>query len=954
MNSARKPSVPSSSAEDLAGSRVDRFVIRSRLGSGGMGEVYYAEDTKLHRPVALKRVTRKLRSDPDARRHILKEAQRASALSSEHIASVYDVVEGHGELFLVMEYVEGITLRQRLLSTGRMSLSSFLNVAVQCAEALAEAQRRGIVHRDVKPENIMLSGADHVKILDFGLARRLPVADHTAITASMESQSLHCVGTPGYMAPEVLLEKEVDGRADIFSLGVVFYEMLTGQSPFETKKLIGTADSILHAQPRPMGKLVGGVPAELERIVGRMLAKDPSLRYQSAGDLLVDLRTLQSAVAPGHRLNLLTRFGGHAFWPRVLVGAAAVFLCLAVAWGFYARTHSPAKLAARSWVLIADFDNFGDQSVPDKGAREAFTIALQQSRYLNVLPRARVYEALQRMKRPDVTHIDEAIGREVCRREDAKALLAGSIARIDNTFQISVWATDPVHGNLLLAENTRITDRGQFFEEVDSLARKVRNRLGESLSGIEESSRPLARVTTNSLEALQLYSQALDLMAQGNPEQARGLLEGALARDPNFAMAYLHLGDCYSSVIGKTERAMAEMQRAYELRQTVTERERLWIEGQYHNFQESYELAAQSFTALVNLYPDDAEAHEQLAQANENLGRLDVAISEQRRALELDPNSVPGFTALILWLARTNQNDDAIRTYELASHRGMESPYLRWGLGMAYLGQDQTAGAREQFQSMSHGSPVEAELGQIYLAVADLWEGKMGAAEAKLSSGLPQQSAARESLSSVRHYLLGRTSLLLGDARSGKRQAELILAMPSSDLQTIDLLLAGKLLVDAGDTERASQVLHRLMTIRQRTPTGWNNASFHCLEGEILLAEGRVDQALASFQSAVGEFEDPTFHLGLARADQRKQDWVHASEQFEQFLKEQGQVLQQGFPPDLALAHFELGRVYRHTNDLSRAEGHYQQLLAMWRQGDDIPIRRLAVRELQQVHSSRD
>ena len=482
----------------------------------------------------------------------------------------------------------------------------------------------------------------------------------------------------------------------------------------------------------------------------------------------------------------------------------------------------------------------------------------------------------------------------------------------------------------------------------------MRNRLGESLSGIEESSRPLARVTTNSLEALQLYSQALDLMARGNPEQARGLLEGALARDPNFAMAYLHLGDCYSSVIGKTERAMTEMQRAYELRQTVTERERLWIEGQYHNFQESYELAAQSFTALVGLYPDDAEAHEQLAQADENLGRLDMAISEQRRALELDPNSVPGFTALILWLARTNQNDDAIRTYQLASHRGMESPYLRWGLGMAYLGQDQSADAREQFDSMSHGSPVETELGQIYLAVADLCEGKMGAAEAKLSSGPPQQNAGRESLSSVRHYLLGRTQLLLGDGRSGQRQAELILAMPSSDLQTIDLLLAGELLVDAGNKERAAQVLHRLLTIRQSTPTGWNNASFHYLEGEILLAEGKVDRALASFQNAVGEFEDPMFHLGLAHADQRKQDWVHASEEFEQFLKERGQVLQQGFPPDLALAHLELGRVYRHTNDLARAQLHYQQLLTMWRQGDDIPIRRLAVRELQQVHASRD
>ena len=305
MSTARRAPIPFPPPEDLAGSRVGRFVIRSKLGAGGMGEVYYAEDTKLQRPVALKRVSRKLRSDPEARRHILREAQRASALSSEHIASVYDVVEDLDEIFLVMEYVEGTTLRRRLQSAGHLTLDSFLHVAVQCAEALKEAQQKGIVHRDLKPENIMLTGADHVKILDFGLARRLAVGDETAMTASVESQSLGCAGTPGYMAPEALLEQEVDARADIFSLGIVFYEMLTGQHPFETKRLIGTTDHILHYEPPPMGELVGGVPEELERIVGRMLAKEPQARYASAADLLVDLRVVVSSAKAGHLLRYI-------------------------------------------------------------------------------------------------------------------------------------------------------------------------------------------------------------------------------------------------------------------------------------------------------------------------------------------------------------------------------------------------------------------------------------------------------------------------------------------------------------------------------------------------------------------------------------------------------------------------------------------------------------------------
>lgn len=689
----------------------------------------------------------------------------------------------------------------------------------------------------------------------------------------------------------------------------------------------------------------------MEKIVGKMLAKDPALRYQNAQELLDDLRAFQAEPAQERRAKLL-KFGKVTRSRRLLAGLLGVSLCLAAAWAVYQWTRPPAKVAARSWVLITDFDNFGDPSVPDKGVREAFAIALQQSRYLNVFPRARVYEALQRMQRSDIARVDETIGREICRRENAKLLLAGSIARVDNTFQINVWATDPLHGNLLLAENTRISDRGQFFEKVDSLARRVRNRLGESLAGIEGSSRPLAQVTTNSLEALQFYSQALDLMARGNYKQASGLLQDALSRDPNFAMAHLRLGECYSSVIGKNERAVVEMGRAYDLRQSVNERERLWIEGEYHNIQESYELAAQSFSSLVELYPDDAGAHEQLAQANENLGRLDVAITEQRRALELNPNSMTGFTALILWLAASNRNGEAIQAYKLASQRGMESTYLAWGLGLAYLGQGQTSEARDQFQRLSRGSPVETEIAQIYLAATDLYEGKLGAAEAKLSAGLPQRSASRETLASVRRYLLGRIRLLLGDRQGGQRQAEMILAIPASDLQTIDLLWAGKLLLDAENVDGARTVLHRLEAIRRETPTGWNNASFHYLQGETLLADGKIDAALASLQSAVQEFSDPTFHLELARAYQRKQDSAHALREFDEFLKAQGYVLQHGFPPDLALAHLELGRVFRRNHDLTQAEFHYQQFLAMWRQGDDLPVRRLAVRELQQLHSA--
>lgn len=941
MGSPRRALVPFPAPEDLSGRSVGRFVIRSKLGAGGMGEVYYAEDPQLKRPVALKRVSNKLGSDPEARQHILREAQRACALKSEHIASVYDVVEDLGELFLVMEYVEGETLRQRLRRP--MTLEQFFEIATQCAEALIAAHEHGIVHCDIKPENIMLTPAGQVKILDFGIAKHLP---RSAQSSTLDS--IRVGGTPAYMAPEVLLEELPDTRTDIFSLGIVFYEMLTLKNPFFTNSFVATSERILHQTPTAIRALNPHVPAGLDAVVMKAMAKSSAQRHANARELLEDLRAVQAGVVP-KKLRPPASLEEQRKKRHYLVAAIVGLVVVAAVFAIRLWSHREPMLAERGWVLISDFETSRDEGIPDKGVREGLTIALQQSRYINVFPRSRAYEVLQRMKKENVARIDETLGREICQRENLQVLVTGSIEHMGQVFQITVRGLDPVRGNLLFADKERFDRKDEFFDKVDSLARRVRERFGESLADIEGNSRPLAKVTTPSLGALQLYSQALDLVARGNPTQAVPFLQSALEQDPNFAMAHLRLGECYSAVIGKNEKAVSEFKRAYDLRQTVTDRERLWIEGQYEDVQESDELSARSFAVLAGLYPDDAEAHQALAQAYDNLGQLDSAIAEQRRALELNPNSLSAFTSLILWLARNNQNDEAIRAYEMASQRGMESPYLRWGLGMANLGENQLREAREEFQRMSQGSAAEREIGQIYSAVADLCEGKLGAAQAKLAADLPERGGSRKDLSIARRNLLGRIRLMQGDRQGAQRQAELILTTPLTDLQTIDFRSTGSVFAAVGNTKRARQMLNNLATIRQRTPTGWNNGSFHYLEGEILLTEGKPTEALTAFQAAAAEYPDPTFHSGLARAYQRQQDWARESQELEQFLQARGYVLRQGFPPDLVLAHLELGRAYRRMNDLARAQFHYQQFLATWRQADDLPSRRLAARELEHL-----
>jgi serine/threonine protein kinase len=539
-NACRVP-IPFPAPDDLTGRSVARFAIRYKLGTGGMGQVYYADDPQLKRPVALKRVSNKLGSDFEARQHILREAQRACALKSEHIASVYDVVEDLDELFLVMEYVEGETLRQYLRRP--MNLGQFFEIATQCGEALVAAHEHGIVHCDIKPENIMLTPAGQVKILDFGVAKHLPRSDQSS---TLDSSLVG--GTPAYMAPEVLLENLPDPRTDIFSLGVVLYEMLTLKNPFLSSSFVATSERILHETPASILGFNPHVPAGLDEVVMKAMAKSPAQRYANARELLADLRAVQAGVIP-QKLKPIISLQKEREKKRWLVAAVVVIAVAGAIFAIYRWNRKGPILAERGWVLISDFTTSGDENIPDASVREGLTIALQQSRYINVFPRSRAYEVLQLMKKEGLTRLDESLGREICQRENLQVLLTGSIEQMGQVFQITVRGLDPVRGNLLFAERERFEQKDRFFDKLDSLAIQVRRDLGESLGGIEKNSRPLARVTTTSLEALQLYSQAKDAKDRGKDEQAPDLLQGAIRLDPDFAMAHMRLGEFHSTCL---------------------------------------------------------------------------------------------------------------------------------------------------------------------------------------------------------------------------------------------------------------------------------------------------------------------------------------------------------------------------------------------------------------------
>lgn len=927
--------------QPLSGVLAGRFIVGERLGDGGMGEVYRAQDIRLKRTVAVKRLSPQLRADPNYRSRFHYESERVSRFSDAHIAAIYDVLEEQSEIFLVMEYIEGENLRQRLCRP--IALEEFFEIATQCAEALIAAHERGIVHCDIKPENIMVTTKAQVKILDFGVAKHLPRSDQssTADPAAM-------AGTPAYMSPEVLIEKVPDGRADIFSLGVVFYEMLTGRHPFLASSLIVTTDRIRYETPTGIRTFNPMVPESLEAVVKKAMAKGLDQRYATAADLLEDLRTVQAGVTPS---KLSLALSPRPRTNRILLGVMAVIVFAIAVYGIFLWQHGPPVLSERGWVLITDFDSHGDDPIPDAGVREGLSIALQQSRYVNVFPRARVYDVLRRMRRENVPRIDENLGREISQRENLQVLLTGDIEHLGKVFQITVRAIDPVGGKLLFAERERFDNKEKFFEKADALAKRTREDLGESLKGIEASSRPLAKVTTSSLEALQLYSRATDSMAHENTDQAAALFQSALDLDPNFAMAHLRLGQCYAAVVGKNEKAMTELERAYALRQGVTDREQRRIEADYYDLHERYEDAARSLTLLVNLYPDDAEAHEELATAYYNVNQLDKAIGELRVALRLNPFSTLAYRSLVLDLAQNNADDDAIATFAEAQKHGIDTPQLHWGLGMSFLGQGKLDSAREEFRKLDRGTDTDKDLRELYLVVADLYEGKLTAARAELARHLKSNPTDSGGLQFVRRYFLGRIDLMCGRPAGAIAQADSITRAPESELQTFDWFSAGILYARAGQTNRARRVLNRLKISRTSTPSSWNNSTFHNLEGEILLAEKKPATAESAFLTATADYPATFSHIGLARTYQTEQRWVLAVAEWERVNHAIGEILHNEFPPDLALAHLELARAFREIGDHAHARTQYDEFLSLWRNADNLTVRHQGENELQQLIS---
>ena len=666
------------------------YHILDKIGQGGMGIVYKAEDLKLHRIVALKFLPGYLAEDSLNKERFMREARMAAALDHPNIATVHDVVEDEDNSFIVMAYIEGETLEKRL---GRElpSIEEALAIARQIAAALLEAHSHDIIHRDIKAANIMINSRREVKITDFGLAK---LKGSSSITKTGSQ-----VGTAAYMSPEVIQGGEADQRSDIFSFGVVMYQMLTGELPFTGENDQAVMFSIVYEDPPPIRQIRPEVPEALEQVVSRMLRKDPGERYQSAAEVADDLERFRKGApvraSSPHSTPKLLRPAEFLSLPRVLL-VAAVLLIAAGAFLWFRNSGKKVVFQERDWILVTDFENRTGETIFDETLDKAFLISIGQSRYINIFPRQRIRNSLRRMKLGNVERIDEKVGREIAVREGIKAILVPTISGVDNTYILTAEVINPADGEILTSAITYANSREKVLDALDKLTRDIRERLGETVAAISRQSRPLVHVTTASLEALKYYSIADQHLRKSKYEQARRYLESALQADSNFTAAKAMLGrmhyDLSSYVKGfDVETGKRLLSEAVSQVDSLTDLEKYGILAWYAQVVENDVPGAIRYTEkLLALYPDLSNVHNNLGLLYSEVKRYREAIKEFQTAIRLDPYLMIAYNNLSnVYMFQLGSEIDSARVW--CRRQVTYNPDHFWAyyhLGWAYLGMD--------------------------------------------------------------------------------------------------------------------------------------------------------------------------------------------------------------------------------------------------------------------------
>ena len=941
---------PSLEPPNLRGKIVTHYRVMEIIGGGGMGVVYSAEDLKLPRSVALKFLPEELGNDPRALERFELEARAASVLEHSNICPIYEFGEHDGQPFIVMQLLTGQTLRDRpaarAADAGKpqaapLSVDELLDIAIQIAHGLEAAHEKGIIHRDIKPANIFLTDKGVVKILDFGLAKLLHpsgekvVALESSAQVGSEGPGLKpkdanltrvgvAVGTEGYMSPEQVCGEQVDARTDLFSFGVVLYEMATGRRAFTGQTEAVVRAAIAEQAPVPVHELNGTLPSELELVINKAMEKERDRRYQSAAAMRADLEALRRSREPA-RPRMLPPKPYQRTW-QVVVVAALICAVIAAAWSFWPRRIRD--------VVLADFNNSTSDPIFNDALNTALRVELEQTPYLNLLAADKVRGILRSLDRSDDQRLTPELAREVCQRSNSKAVVGGWISDEGNRYRIELKATACDSGKTIATISVETVSRDEIVKNLGVAGNQLRRKLGEPKDSLQKFKQPLDQATSSSLEALQAFTGGEQQQRLHGAQPAIPYFRRAVSLDPNFAYAYAALGMGYRND-NQPKPSFESLQRAYQLRDQASQRQRFFIDGVYFwAVTGEREKAIEAFTEWTRIYPKDPNAHVRLSAVKIEVGDHEKAAAEARESNRLQPNAA-AYTDEVLSYLRLNRLEEAKAGLDEAQALQIGSqllPLVRYRL--AFLQNDRSAMEQQADGVLCFHSYTQAYYGRIareremlgQVVERDMLEhSPESAADCTVGDALQEAEVgnferAREQAAAALALSTGRdikAQAALALARAGALEEAEKLSQQLSQEYPKDTLIQSY----SVPTIRAAIELQRnnpagaIETLKVALPYEMGGLSFSFLypvyiRGEAYLKTGQAQLAAAEFQKVLD-------HPGVM------ENMVTG-----------------------ALARLQLARARVMMGDKVAARQAYGNFLTLWKDADpDVPIYKLAKAE---------